>query len=252
MRGRFPNIIIFIAAAFICASFPSRAVAYRLPSYTMSEEEKTLPAEKNLENYTHELERASAGRPQGVIENRRRNYKTRLSPSARRMVSNFDRARIAQTFWNYASDLKVHLISLLDDTTNEQARREADTMAKLIVQRIYDLSQEYEVTFSALINNALINSGHKNKGFCYHYVYDIKQALNGRRWEAFEIHWGEAWPQTFRENNALVVTAYGKPFHTGLAIDVWRTAGKPFWTPVEGDRFPWQEAFDVEKRYKLE
>jgi hypothetical protein len=252
MRRHVPEIILAIAVLLCGTGISATAYGYRLPPYAMTTEEKTRPAEENLERCAHTLEQAAGGRPLSIVENRRRDYKTRLSPKVRTSTEDFENATVAHAFWNYVANLKSELLSLLEGKASEEAAREADVMAKLIVQRIYDLSQEYEVSFSALINNALINSGHKKKGFCYHYVNDIKKALDGKRWDHFDLHWGEAWPNNFRENNALVVTAHGKAFHSGIAIDVWRTAGKPFWTPVEGDRFPWQEAFNVEEKYDLE
>ncbi len=45
-----------------------------------------------------------------------------------------------------------------------------------------------------------------------------------------------------RENNAIVVTAKGKPFQSGIVLDCWRHSGRVHWSSVTGDHFfPWKE-----------
>ena len=239
----------FLAALAILIS-ASTIHAYRLPPYQMSDEERTAPAEETFEKYEEELAKIATIVPLGVVDNRRRN-KARLSPKARRAARDYRGTKEAHTFWSYVVKLKGSLVSLHVDASLPGVNAEADKIAKAVIQEIYDLSQKYEIAFSALVNNALINAGVKEKGFCYHYVSEIRKALGDRAWRHFDLHWGEAWPRSYRENNALVVTAAGRDFRTGIAIDAWRTAGKPYWTKVEGDRFPWREANDVDENYEL-
>ena len=125
-------------------------------------------------------------------------------------------------------------------------------MAKTIVETLYALSQKWKIGSSAILTNMLINWGVKEKGFCYHYAFELRRALGAHHWIRFEPRWGAAWEGTFRENNALVITARRAPFESGLVVDPWRTAGRPFWTPVKGDRFPWVEKIGVEENYELE
>ncbi|MFH1830512.1 MAG: hypothetical protein ABH871_07035 [Pseudomonadota bacterium] len=235
-----------ILTTLLLVAFATPGHAYRLPAYRMSAEEQSAPAEVSLKKYRSKIEEIRKLAPIGVVENRRRNYKAKLSRKARKMVRNFTQLKYAASFWEYAFDLKAKLKSLHGDPDDADIGAEADALAKAIVQKLYDISQEYRVSVSAIINNVLINSGAKKKGFCYHYVEDLMRVLRGHRWRFFDMHWGEAWPETFRENNALIITAKDAPFETGLAVDAWRSAGKPFWSKVQGDRFPWTEAFDVE------
>ena len=54
------------------------------------------------------------------------------------------------------------------------------------------------------------------------------------------LHWGEAYPNTTSENNALVVTARNQRFEDGILIDGWRRAGRLFWCPViKDDEYKW-------------
>jgi hypothetical protein len=221
------------------------AQSYRLSPHRISTDEQSVPAEVSLKKYESQIEKLRDVAPVGVIENHRRNYKTRFSQKGRSMVRGFTQIRRVASFWQYTVDLKSKLIGLHHDTNNSEMCAEADALAKAIVQKLYDISQEYSISVSAIVNNILINTGIKEKGFCYHYVEDLMKILREREWRFFDIHWGEAWAGTFRENNALVITGKGSPFETGLAIDSWRSAGKPFWTKVEGDRYPWVEAVDL-------
>jgi hypothetical protein len=58
------------------------------------------------------------------------------------------------------------------------------------------------------------------------------------------LHWGEAYPNTTSENNALVVTARNQRFEDGILLDGWRRAGRLFWCPVKKD-----DEYEVEQHY---
>jgi hypothetical protein len=58
------------------------------------------------------------------------------------------------------------------------------------------------------------------------------------------LHWGEAYPNTTSENNALVVTARNQRFEDGILIDGWRRAGRLFWCPVIKD-----DEYEMEQHY---
>jgi hypothetical protein len=218
----------------------------------MSTEERSVPAEATLAKYQARLDRVAAAVPLGVADNRRRDRQTRLSPKVRKLLKGYKDIRNSHRFWEYVVALKKDLVSLNGEGVPSTVEMEADAMAKAVIQRIYDLSIEYDVAFSPLVHNTLINMGIKKKGFCYHYVNDLRNALKKYGWRHFDLHWGEAWGQSYFENNALIVTAKGADFATGIAIDVWRSAGQPFWTPVEGDRYPWKEIFNVDDDYEVD
>jgi len=125
------------------------------------------------------------------------------------------------------------------------AEDEADLMAKMIINKLYALSIEYQIGFSALYQNFLINTGAKKKGFCYHYVSSLQTVLLKRPWKYFALHWGVAYDRSFLENNGLVITANGAPFESGIVVDSWRTASKPYWHAVSKDSYPWKELKDT-------
>lgn len=236
------TITFLILAAFFIAMRGLPAHAYRLPPRPVSAEEMARPAEKNLAIYKDEL---SSLRGPARLAEYGRNTKLRLNPDEKRDVARFEELKIKIAFWERAAGLKIALLSASGAVNDAETVLEADAIAKTVIETLYKISPEYDVAGSALIQNFLIKRGIKKKGFCYHYVTDLKNALSAREWRRFDIRWGCAWGGDFRENNSLVITAKGMPFDTGLVIDAWRTAGKPFWTNVKGDRFPWVEEFGV-------
>lgn len=237
------KISIVFTFLFIAFAMPSATGAYQLPEYRIPESDGNLPAESVLENYREKI--FSLDKPSRLAEHGR-NTKIRLRASSRHQVREFNDLKIAISFWERVVDLKRAILSLNGALREPAQISEANAIAKTVIETLYDISQKYGVVGSALVQNFLINRGIKEKGFCYHYVDDLRKALSKTAWKYFDIRWGTAWEGDFRENNSLVITARGRPFDEGIAIDAWRAAGKPFWTPVRGDRFPWVEAFNVE------
>ncbi len=241
----FLRVILF--AALLTALFAAPANAYLMPDVRMTAAETATPAEETLARCQAELDAIRARVPATALgEHGRASRRGHLSAEQRRIAASYEKAQETFAFWKYVADLKRDLIALQADPADPVAIAEADAIAKIAIQRIYELSREYRIVGSALINNFLVNRGVKEKGFCYQYVSQIRGALRQRGWQRYELRWGEAWAGEFRENNALVITAAGAPFERGIAVDVWRSASKPFWTPVSGDRFPWKEAFNIE------
>jgi hypothetical protein len=233
---------IFILIAVILSLPSASAISYVLPEYKISSAEMQMPAEEVLRKYDLELGNIYGSTRISKLREHRRDKKVRLTAPEKEAAGRYRQLEVPIRFWKYIVDLKEKLIALPGTSDLEKSRREADLMAKMIVQEIYDISQRYQINFTALFRNYQINRKTSERGFCYHYVSDILRVLMSQNWKYFDLHWGEAYAKTFRENNALVITVAGAPFETGLAIDVWRTGGRPFWRSVKGDRFPWQEA----------
>lgn len=238
---RFLSLLFLLIA--LLPSTPGHA--YRLPAYRIADGDRTAPAEDVLARLTAELRDMGPGVRLSRLEEHRRNPKVHLNPAERRATDRYETLVVAADFWRHVVDLKASLADLHKPSPPPQAIAEADVIAKTIIERIYTLSDEYRVVLSPLFQNFLINAGIKKKGFCYHYVDALRTSLSSQPWAMFDIRWGEAWAGTFRENNALVITARGASFESGIAIDAWRTGGRPFWTPIAGDRFPWTEAVGI-------
>jgi len=97
------------------------------------------------------------------------------------------------------------------------------------------LAREYRVVWCAGVQNILINTGRRQRGFCGHYTRDIGERLKELRLKTLVLHWGAAFAGTMDENNGLVVTARNQPFKDGILLDGWRNGGRLFWCAVKDD-----------------
>ena len=95
-----------------------------------------------------------------------------------------------------------------------------------------------------IFNNFLVYHGLRKRGYCYQWTADLLVALDALKLKTLELHWGEAYPNTSSENNALVVTARNQRFEDGIILDGWRRAGRLFWCPVKKD-----DEYEVEQHY---
>lgn len=232
-------IFLFCVLAFL---YPLVAFGYRMPEYKISEKDWTRPAEEVFEEYSDKLSEISSEVLISKLENQRKCYHSRLTGNEKQLYAEYVSLKVPYRFWKYVVDLKKHIVEMNSDL---RATAEADLIAKMVIEKLYSLSNEYKITGSALIHNALINLGSKKQGFCYHYTNELRKMLLSKKWSYYDFHWGAAYDKTFLENNALVVTAKDRPFETGIVIDAWRRASKPYWHKVSDDRYPWKELRDV-------
>jgi len=97
------------------------------------------------------------------------------------------------------------------------------------------LAREYRVVWCAGVQNILINTGRRQRGFCGHYTRDIGERLKELKVKTLVLHWGAAFAGTMDENNGLVVTAINQPFENGILMDGWRNGGRLFWCALKED-----------------
>ena len=97
------------------------------------------------------------------------------------------------------------------------------------------LAREYRVVWCAGVQNILINTGRRQRGFCGHYTRDIGERLKALKLKTLVLHWGSAYAGTLDENNGLVVTARNQPFENGILMDGWRNGGRLFWCALKED-----------------
>ena len=106
------------------------------------------------------------------------------------------------------------------------------------------LKKEYRVVLNPEFTVFLYNVGLRKRGWCGHWAQDIGAELKKLEPKTLVLHWGEAYPNTTSENNALVVTARNQRFEDGILIDGWRRAGRLFWCPVKKD-----DEYEVEQHF---
>ena len=106
-------------------------------------------------------------------------------------------------------------------------REEAKLLADCAFVTVSKLRREYRMFGTPIFNNFLIYHGLRKRGYCYQWSEDLLIALDALRLKSLELHWGEYDPNTWRENNCIVVTAKGQPFKRGHHAGVLAASGTP-------------------------
>jgi hypothetical protein len=114
-------------------------------------------------------------------------------------------------------------------------REEAKQLADCAFATVSKLRREYRMFGTPIFNNFLIYHGLRKRGYCYQWSEDLLTAIDALRLKSLELHWGEYDPNTWRENNCIVVTAKGQPFKRGIMLECWRHLGHLYFGPVASD-----------------
>jgi len=121
---------------------------------------------------------------------------------------------------------------------------EAELFSETAHMKARSLAKEYRVVLNPEFTVFLVNIGKRKRGWCGHWAQDLGARLKELKLKTLVLHWGEAYPNTSSENNALVVTARNQPFVDGILLDAWRRAGRLFWCRVKKD-----DEYEVEQHY---
>jgi hypothetical protein len=114
-------------------------------------------------------------------------------------------------------------------------REEAKLLADCAFATVNKLRREYRMFGTPIFNNFLIYHGLRKRGYCYQWSEDLLIALDKLNLKSLEVRWGEHDPNTWRENNCIVVTAKGQPFKRGIMLECWRHLGHLYFGPVASD-----------------
>jgi hypothetical protein len=114
-------------------------------------------------------------------------------------------------------------------------RDEAKLLADCAFATVSKLRREYRMFGTPIFNNFLIYHGLRKRGYCYQWSEDLLIALDALRLKSLELRWGEHDPNTWRENNCIVVTAEGQPFNRGIMLECWRHLGHLYFGPIASD-----------------
>ena len=136
-----------------------------------------------------------------------------------------------------AEELANQLASL----SREVDPNEAKLLADFAYATVARLRQEYRMFGTPIFNNFLVYHGWRKRGYCYQWTEDLLLALDTLKLKTLELHWGDAYRETWRENNCLVVTAKGQPFERGMILECWRHFGHLRWNLVPSDEDPYYE-----------
>jgi hypothetical protein len=130
-----------------------------------------------------------------------------------------------------AAKLATQLASLSPRVNHGEAKLLADCAFFTVSQ----LRREYRMFGTPIFNNFLIYHGLRKRGYCYQWSEDLLLALDQLHLKTLELRWGEHDPNTWRENNCLVVTAKGQPFERGIMLECWRHLGRLYFGPIASD-----------------
>ena len=119
--------------------------------------------------------------------------------------------------------------------------KEATLVAQCAFSTVAQLRQEYRMFGTPIFNNFLVYHGWRKRGYCFQWTEDLLLALDTLKLKTLELHWGDAYRDTWRENNCVVVTAKGQPFDYGMILECWRHFGHLRWNLVPSDQDPYFE-----------
>jgi hypothetical protein len=118
---------------------------------------------------------------------------------------------------------------------------EAKLLAECAYATVARLRREYRMFGTPIFNNFLVYHGWRKRGYCFQWTEDLLLALDALKLKTLELHWGDSYRETWRENNCVVVTAEGQPFDRGMILECWRHFGHLRWNLVPSDQDPYYE-----------
>jgi len=118
---------------------------------------------------------------------------------------------------------------------------EAKLLAECAYATVARLRPEYNMFGTPIFNNFLVYHGWRKRGYCYHWTEDLLLAMDKLNLKTLDLHWADAYRDTWQENNCLVVTAKGQAFERGMILECWRHFGHLRWNLVPSDQDPYYE-----------
>jgi hypothetical protein len=118
---------------------------------------------------------------------------------------------------------------------------EAKVLAECAYATVAQLRKEYRMFGTPIFNNFLVYHGWRKRGYCYHWTEDLLLTLDKLNLKTLELHWADAYRDTWQENNCVVVTAKGQAFERGMILECWRHFGHLRWNLVPSDQDPYYE-----------
>src|SRR5262245_18182283 len=131
-----------------------------------------------------------------------------------------------------AEELTSHLAALSRGVDPNEAKLLAECAYATVAQ----LRQEYRPFGTPIFNNFLVYHGWRKRGYCWQWTEDLLVALDKLKLKTLELHWADAYRETWQENNCLVVTAKGQAFEHGMILECWRHCGNLRWNLVPSDQ----------------
>ncbi|WP_170469385.1 hypothetical protein [Ruegeria arenilitoris] len=124
---------------------------------------------------------------------------------------------------------------------------EAQRAASIAYAYSKQLKQDWNVTDPAIIHNAKVINGFREKGLCNDWAQAMTQRLQQENFRTLDLHWATSPPTAFRIiHHSALISAKGDSMYDGIILDPWRNSGALFWAPVREDtRYNWRPRLDV-------
>lgn len=138
-------------------------------------------------------------------------------------------------------DKIVELSHAIGSLSSEIPPADADQTSRVLINTAVTLANEYDMASPALYHNMLVNMGFRERGLCCHWAEDLHAKLRELDVASLKFDWLVARQgNQLREHNTVVIYPVKATWQQGIVFDPWRKAGIPYWTAVEGDKYPWE------------
>ncbi|WP_298849601.1 hypothetical protein [uncultured Ruegeria sp.] len=127
---------------------------------------------------------------------------------------------------------------------------EAQKAATIAYSYSQQLAQDWNVTDSAIVHNAKVINGFREKGLCNDWAEAMTKRLRQENFRTLDLHWATSPPTPFRIiHHSASISAKGDPMYDGIILDPWRNSGALFWAPVREDtRYNWKPRLEVREQ----
>lgn len=124
---------------------------------------------------------------------------------------------------------------------------EARRAAEISYSYSSQLKQDWNVTDAALVHNAKIINGMRDKGLCNDWAQAMSTRLRQENFRTLDLHWVTSPPTAFRIiHHSALISAKGESMNEGIILDPWRNSGVLYWAPVgEDTRYNWRPRLEV-------
>ena len=141
-------------------------------------------------------------------------------------------------------DALAQAIQSLDSGVDPVEAQEAATIAYTYSRQ---LAQDWNVTDPAIIHNAKVINGFRERGLCNDWAEAMTTRLRQENFRTLDLHWATSPPTPFRIiHHSALISAKGDSMYDGIILDPWRNSGALVWAPTREDtRYNWRPRSEV-------
>ncbi|WP_424832655.1 hypothetical protein [Ruegeria sp.] len=141
-------------------------------------------------------------------------------------------------------DALAQAIQKLGPEVDPVEARQAATISYTYSQQ---LARDWQVTDSAIVHNAKVINGFRERGLCNDWAQAMTQRLRQENFRTLDLHWATSPPTPFRIiHHSALISAKGDSMYDGIILDPWRNSGALHWAPTREDtRYNWRPRLEV-------